>query len=107
MIENIKVDVTDKTKSVAVVTIGETTATVEYWYSINKQCGDNIDAYLISEANIQLGNVSDAIEILNPLATGEDTTFFEQTVDAEGNPFTNFGGADTRNWAQKRIDELN
>jgi hypothetical protein len=107
MIEHIKIDATDKTKSIAVVTIGEASTTVEYWHSINKQCGENLDAYLLAEANSQIGNTSEAIAILTPLASGEDTTFFEQTVDEEGNPFTNFGGVDTRNWAQKMIDELN
>jgi hypothetical protein len=107
MIDYVKIDLSDATKSIAIVKVGDIPVKVEYWNSINIQCQNYLENFLFAEANIKLGNIDEAISILTPIATGEDTTFFEQTVDTDGKPFTNFGGADTRNWAQKRIDELN
>lgn len=105
-IEILSEDKSDIVKSSAKVTIGAKTAIVSFWSSMRGVAGSGFDTYLLASAHVALGNVSEAVKILTPLATGEDTRFYNIVESADGVTTSEFGGQDTRNWAKQMIDEI-
>lgn len=91
--------------SVAEVLVGGEAVNVTYWPSLltpanplGAMTAQEVVAYVEAQALYATGNYADARVHLTSRATGADT----RTYDAGG---IVSGGADTRNWARRWIDE--
>jgi hypothetical protein len=103
---NIKETYQDDSKgSVAEVVIGEEVVEVKFWYSYTSQLQNEqeLEAYLIAEAQKKLGNIQVAKDVLNVFASGVNETT-EQEAEVNGITFTQYFNNDTRNWAKIWID---
>jgi len=84
-------------KAISIVSVDGQEIQVSWWPSLMPQWGkDGVMAYLKAEALFVTGNYVDALNVLQPIATGTDTRELNGLV---------IDGEDTRNWAQRWIDE--
>ena len=106
MVNVIKLDINDGVSSVAEVTIDQQVVEVKFWGSYTKQLSNNeeLEAYLIAEANKKIGDIITAKATLSAYADGENNEE-QETVEIEGRPSTITTGSDNRNWAKIWIDK--
>lgn len=85
-------------KAISVIDIDGQEISVSWWPSLVEQWGkDGVKSYLEAEALFQISNFVAAKVKLTPFATGSDKR--QHNVDGV------VSGEDTRNWAQRWIDE--
>ena len=95
----------DQNVSIAEVVVEEEIVEVKFWGSYTKQLTTNeeLEAYLLAEANKSVGNIVQAKAVLSAYADGENNET-QETVEIDGREVTRTIGSDNRNWAQVWID---
>lgn len=102
MIEYTHIDKRCKTKSVAVYE-GQS---VEFWHSLfDIYTQPEVEAYIKAEALVALGRESEALTVIQPHVSGENTYQIVNIEDEAGELTTIETGTDSRSFLKRWLDE--